>query len=119
MVRAKNNKRKEHPDAKFAAKTMANLRDVAELFGPANVLVVSQDDKARVPIGLPAENKQVPILMTLKYRMRLPGDVWVVDWKQTYSVCVRGSVINSGWKIEILWANIYSYSKRKSFQQYR
>ncbi|CAG7734862.1 unnamed protein product [Allacma fusca] len=81
IVRAENSARKDHVDSHFAAETMKNLKEIAELFGPVNVFVLSQDDKARVPLGLPAANKQAPILMTLKYRIRLPDHDWVVATK--------------------------------------
>lgn len=42
------------------------------------VFVLSQDDKARIPLGLPAANKQAPILMHLEYKIRLPDHDWVI-----------------------------------------
>ncbi len=39
---------------------------------------MSIDDKARVPLGLAAANKQAPILMHMAYRVRLPDHDWAV-----------------------------------------
>ncbi|CAG8626371.1 10680_t:CDS:2 [Dentiscutata erythropus] len=52
---------------------------MVSVLGPRNVLVVSQDDKVRIPLGLAAANKQdSPILMRLEYRVKLPDHNWVV-----------------------------------------
>ena len=42
------------------------------------VFFLSQDDKARIPIGLPAANKQAPFLMMMSRRVRLPDHDFVV-----------------------------------------
>ena len=42
---------------------------------------MSQDDKARVPIGLTAANKQSPFLMHVDYRVSLPDHDWIVAAK--------------------------------------
>ena len=42
------------------------------LFGPDVVVFMSNDDKARVPLGLTAANKQGQILMHMSYKVRLP-----------------------------------------------
>lgn len=54
---------------------------------------LSQDDKARVPIGLPAANKQIRICMHLQYRAQLPDHNWVVAERHklipsVYAACV-------------------------------
>lgn len=51
---------------------------MASLFGSKSVFFLSQDDKARVPLGLAAAKKQSPILMHLQYRVQLPDHDWVV-----------------------------------------
>ena len=48
------------------------------MLGPKEVCFISQDDKARVPIGLTAANKQAPLLMHVEYRVTLPDHDWVV-----------------------------------------
>ncbi|CAG8734991.1 24591_t:CDS:2 [Dentiscutata erythropus] len=51
---------------------------MVSVLGPRNVLVVSQDDKARIPLGLAAANKQAPILMRLEYQVKLLDHDWIV-----------------------------------------
>ena len=47
-------------------------RELAELFSDEHVFFLSQDDKARVPIGLPISKKQDVMLMHLEYKVSLP-----------------------------------------------
>jgi len=63
---------KSHIDGRFAMATINNMEEVAATLGPAEVCFLSQDDKARVPIGITAANKQVPMLMHLEYRVTFP-----------------------------------------------
>ncbi|GBN16417.1 hypothetical protein AVEN_256447-1 [Araneus ventricosus] len=42
------------------------------------VFFLSQDDKAHVPLGITAPNKQVPILIHAEYRVYLPDHDWVI-----------------------------------------
>uniref|UniRef100_A0A914DII2 Uncharacterized protein n=1 Tax=Acrobeloides nanus TaxID=290746 RepID=A0A914DII2_9BILA len=46
------------------------------MFAEKAVLFLSQDVKARVPLGLPAANKQSRIALHLQYRIRLPDHDW-------------------------------------------
>ena len=58
---------------------MRALEFVASVFpGPDQVFYLSQGDKARVPLGITAANKQAPILMHVDYRVRLPDHEFVV-----------------------------------------
>lgn len=45
---------------------------------------MSQDDKARVPIGMTAANKQIHFLMHMEYRVSLPDHDWVVAEKHKF-----------------------------------
>ena len=54
------------------------MKDLASIFGNDCVFYLSQDDKCKVPIGLPAARVQAPMLMHLDYRIRLPDHDWVV-----------------------------------------
>ena len=47
-------------------------RELADLFSDEHVFFLSQDDKARVPIGLPISKKQDVMLMHLEYKLSLP-----------------------------------------------
>lgn len=78
LARPQNSLRKDHEDCKFAAATIQFLKDLAGIFGNDSVFVLSQDDKARVPLGLPAANKQGPILMSMDYKVTLPDHDWVI-----------------------------------------
>ena len=48
------------------------MKDIASLFGAENVFILSVDDKAKVPIGVTAANKQSPLIMHVDNEIRLP-----------------------------------------------
>ncbi|KAG5878925.1 hypothetical protein JTB14_034434 [Gonioctena quinquepunctata] len=52
--------------------------NIASILGPDQVFFISQDDKAWVPIGVTAANKQAPLLMHMEYRIKLPDHDWVI-----------------------------------------
>lgn len=72
LTKAQTEAHKEHIDSLFARATIKNLEEIASVLGPQEVCFISQDDKARVPIGITAANKQAPLLMHLEYRVSLP-----------------------------------------------
>jgi hypothetical protein len=84
LSRAHNDLRRQHVDSHFAAATIRQLLYVAVLLGEKTTFVLSQDDKARVPLGLAAANKQSPILMNVHYRVSLPDHDWVVASRQNW-----------------------------------
>lgn len=55
-----------------------DIESVTSVLGPDQVFFWSQDDKARVPLGITAANAQAPILMHMEYRVRLPDHDFVV-----------------------------------------
>lgn len=57
---------KAHVDQHFCVATIRSLETLASILGPNQVFFLSQDDKARVPIGLTAANKQAPLLMQVE-----------------------------------------------------
>lgn len=65
-------------DGHFATATIRYIKDLAGIFGNDVVFFLSQDDKCKVPIGLPAAKVQAPMLMHLDYRVRLPDHDWTV-----------------------------------------
>lgn len=67
-----------HMDAAFATATIRHLEELASILGPKQVFFISQDNKAGVPIGLTAANKQAPLLMHVEYLVTLPDHNWVV-----------------------------------------
>lgn len=103
LLRAQNSFHRDHADRYFAAATIDYLKDISVIMGQQCVFFLSQDDKARVPLGLPAANKQAPILMHLDYVVRLPDHDWVISEghkliPSVYAACVikDGSVSYSG-----------------------
>lgn len=84
---------KAHSDQYFCQATIRNFETIASILGPTQVVFISQDDKARVPIGLTAANKQAPILMHVEYRISLPDHDWIVAAKHklipsVYAGCI-------------------------------
>ena len=69
LLRPQNTGRKQHVDRSFAKAVVNEVEEFACLFDPDSVCYLSQDDKARVPIGLPAVHKQTPMLMHLEYKV--------------------------------------------------
>ena len=67
----------------FAKSFLDDLKSLDLLFGPDALLYLSIDDKARVPIGLAAANKQSPLLMHLEYKVRLADHDFMVGSKHT------------------------------------
>lgn len=78
LIRATNDFHKFHKDTRFAAASITTLDELASFFGPEYVARLSQDDKARVPLGITAANRQGPLLMHLDYRVRLPDHDFTV-----------------------------------------
>lgn len=78
LRRPENTERKGHANANFAFATKGYFKSIASIFGPDAVFVLSIDDKAKVPIGLAAANKQAPLLMCLEYSVRLPDHDFVI-----------------------------------------
>ena len=54
------------------------MKDLAAFLVMIVFSYLSQDDKCKVPLGLPAANVQAPMLMHLDYRIRLPDHDWTV-----------------------------------------
>jgi hypothetical protein len=78
LCKAQNSMRKVHQDSHFGNGSVRYLKDLAGIFGHSTVFALSQDDKARVAMGLPAANKQAPILMHLEYKVTLPDHDYVI-----------------------------------------
>ena len=78
LLRPENNLRAKNPDRMFAKSSVDDMFELANLFGPKAITFMSNDDKARVPLGLAAANLQAPILMHLEYKVTLPEHSFVV-----------------------------------------
>ena len=90
--RAQNNLRNKHQDANFCFATKQYMKDIVSLFGANNLFVLSVDDKAKVPIGVTAANKQTPLIMHVDYEIRLPDHDFVKATKHkltpsVYAAC--------------------------------
>ncbi|KAF6035237.1 hypothetical protein EB796_006441 [Bugula neritina] len=54
LLKARNDEHRAHQDSKFAAATVKYVHQLAAALGPSEVLFISQNDIARVPIGITA-----------------------------------------------------------------
>ena len=81
LISAQNDQHSDHVDQIFCKATINHLEELASILGPDEVCFLSQDDKARVPIGLTAANKQSPLLMHMEYKVTLPDHDWVIAAK--------------------------------------
>lgn len=78
LLRPENSLRKRNIDRMFAKSMVDDLNEICQLFGRQNVTFMSNDDKARIPLGLAAASLQAPIMMHLEYKVRLPDHDFVV-----------------------------------------
>ncbi|CAF4489521.1 unnamed protein product, partial [Rotaria sp. Silwood2] len=60
LRRAQNDDHGKHEDGHFATATIHYMKDLASIFGNDCVFYLSQDDKCKVPLGLPAARVQAP-----------------------------------------------------------
>ena len=88
LYHPQNNQRKPHIDAHFAMASVKYARYLAELFSDEHVFFLSQDYKARVPIGLPVSKKQDVMLMHLEYNVFLPDHNFPILKQQKLIHCV-------------------------------
>ena len=72
LISGKNSKHQNHPCTNFAKDTINVLEELAGLLGSSEVTFHSQDDKAKVLIGITAASKQAPLLMHMEYKVILP-----------------------------------------------
>ena len=78
LIRAQNDIHSKHVATKFAHSTISALEELAGVLGPQQVTFHSQDDKAKVALGLPAATKQAPIVIHMQYQVRLPDHDFAV-----------------------------------------
>ena len=62
----------------FAKATINYLEELAGILSPNEVIFHSQDDKAKVPLGITAAKKQSPMVMHMEYKVSLPDHDFVV-----------------------------------------
>lgn len=70
LRRAQTDMHKNRVDQNFCTATISDLETIASILGPDEANFISQDYKARVPLGITAANKQAPILMHLEYQVK-------------------------------------------------
>ena len=80
-------------DHEFANAVCISVEEFACLFDPNEVFYLSQDDKAKVPLGLPISKKQTAILMHVDYKVTLPDHDFPIGAKHklipsVYAGCV-------------------------------
>lgn len=95
--------RKAHMDHEFAKAVCKSVDEFACLFEPETVFYLSQDDKAKVPLGLPVSKKQTAVLMHVDYKVSLPDHDYPIGSQHklipsVYANCVmkEGKVSYSG-----------------------
>ena len=87
LCKAQSMERKKNPDRWFAAATMKHVEELAVLMGKNNVAIIGKDDKAHILLGIPAANKQSPILIATEYP--------VILLDQTFAVLTKNKLIPS------------------------
>lgn len=93
LVRPENNLHRQHIDGKFCIANIKYLEELSSFLGPNEVCFISQDDKARVPIGMTAAHLQAPLVMHLEYRVQLPDHDWVVAGQHKLIPSVYAGII--------------------------
>ena len=93
LKRAQNSRRKIHEDRSFARAMVAQVEEFASLFSSSTACFISQDDKARVPLGLPISKKQTAMVMHLDYQVTLPDHDFPIGEKHklipsVYAACL-------------------------------
>ncbi|CAF4855542.1 unnamed protein product, partial [Rotaria socialis] len=91
--RPENSLHKHHGDTKFAQSTIRDLKHIACTLGNEMVFYLSQDDKCRIPLGIPAAHKQAPLIMSMKIQIKLPGHDFAIATKHKLIPSVYGACI--------------------------
>ena len=93
LISAKNSKDQNHPCTDFTKATINALEEeLAGLLGLREVTFHSQDDKAKVPIGITAASKQAPLIMHMEYKVILPDHDYVVASQHKLIQSVTGDM---------------------------
>ena len=76
----------------YAKSLQDDLQSLESLFGPDAILYLSNDDKARIGIGVTAANKQASMVMNVQYKVRLLDHDFCIAPRHTlipsvYAVC--------------------------------
>lgn len=66
---------------------------MSSILGPFQVCFISQDDKAKVPLGISAAHKQAPMLMHLEYKVTFPDHDWDVAERHKLIPSVYANIV--------------------------
>ena len=66
--------------------------------------IIGNDDKAHIPLGIPAANKQSPILMAMEYPVILLDQTFVVLTKHKLLPSVYATREIRGW-LDVQWTD--------------
>lgn len=93
LCRAQADNHKMHKNGPFCTASIRYVEFLASILGPSNVSFISHDDKARVPIGITASQKQSLLLIHLEYRVNLPDHDWVTAEKHKLFLSVYAGIV--------------------------
>ncbi|KAJ6642919.1 hypothetical protein Bhyg_07875, partial [Pseudolycoriella hygida] len=93
LLKAHNDSHKSHIDGRFCTASIRSVEELSSFLGPNEVLFMSNDDKARVTIGLTAAKHQAPMLMHVEYKITLPDHDWVVAGKHKLIASVYAGIV--------------------------
>lgn len=92
LSKPSNDLHKQHPDGKFCTATLKNLESLASMLGPKQCTFLSQDDKARVPIGITAAKEQQSLVMHVDYRLKLPDHDFMIGERHKLTPSVYAGI---------------------------
>ena len=72
------------------AMLVQHTEELAVLLGHDVCNIIGQGDKAHIPIGLTAATKQAPLLMSIRYKVRLPDHDFVIATEHKLTPTVVG-----------------------------
>lgn len=75
---SKNSKHQIHLSTKFARTTINAWEELAGLLGSGYVIFHSEDNNAKVPMGLTIASKQASLLMHMEYKVTLQDQNYVI-----------------------------------------
>lgn len=93
LLRAQNYSHEKHIDGRFCTATINAIEELCSFLGPNEVLFMSNDDKARVCVGLTAAKRQAPMVMHVEYKVSLPDHDWVVAVKHKLIPSVYAGIV--------------------------
>ena len=92
LFKAQNSKHASHVSTKFARSSIKALEEIATILGPEEVAFHSMDDKAKVPIGITAAEKQTLLLIHMEYQVTLLDHDFVVGSRHKLIPSVAGDM---------------------------